>query len=106
MIPNDGLSPLLIRKVISLRAGRWRHNGSHFETNFSLNQIQQVMTKRSLAENLSDSNLASVELLITDAKTGLTLLDLAETTKIPEVRSRRIAEAPMLTKRFSLSLHD
>lgn len=35
----------------------------------------------------------SVELLITDAKTANTLLDLAETTRIAEFRSRRIKEA-------------
>lgn len=40
-----------------------------------------------------DSHQVSVELLITDARTANTLLDLAETTAIAEFRSRRIEEA-------------
>lgn len=51
------------------------------------------MKRRSLDQAITDSQQISVELLITDAKTALTLLDLARTTEIPEVRSRRIREA-------------
>jgi hypothetical protein len=51
------------------------------------------MKQKSIAENISDSNHIKVELLITDAKTALTLLDLAETTRVAEDRSRRIRQA-------------
>lgn len=51
------------------------------------------MKAKSLGENISTANLLSVELLITDARTAHTLLDLAETTSIAESRSRRIREA-------------
>jgi hypothetical protein len=51
------------------------------------------MNRQSSAENISGSDWIGVELLITDAKLGLTFLDLAKTTGNPEFRSRRIAEA-------------
>jgi hypothetical protein len=47
----------------------------------------------SLSENMSESNRIGVELMITDSKTALTLLDLAATTAVPEDRTRRIGEA-------------
>lgn len=49
--------------------------------------------KKSAGENLSDSTQLGVDLLISDAKTALTFLDLAETTSDSDNRSRRIAEA-------------
>lgn len=51
------------------------------------------MRAKSPAESIAEANVAAVDLLITDAKTALTLLDLAETTSRPEDRSRRIEEA-------------
>ena len=56
-------------------------------------QSNEFMSTASLAENISGSNFNAVELLITDAKTALTFLDLAATFRVPEDRSRRIAEA-------------
>jgi hypothetical protein len=47
----------------------------------------------SLGRNISESNRVGIELMITDCKTALTLLDLAGTTAIPEDRTRRIGEA-------------
>src|SRR5215469_6307641 len=51
------------------------------------------MRPKSLEQNMADTNEATIELLMTDAKTALTLLDLADTTKIAEDRARRIVEA-------------
>lgn len=51
------------------------------------------MNRKSLDEAITDSQQISIELLMTDAKTALTFLDLARTTDIAEIRSRRIAEA-------------
>jgi len=51
------------------------------------------MAADSLGRNISESNRVGVELLITDCKTALALLDLAATTKVTEDRIRRIAEA-------------
>jgi hypothetical protein len=51
------------------------------------------MTQSRAAKNISEANRISVELLITDARTAITLLDLAETSSIPEHRSRQIREA-------------
>jgi hypothetical protein len=51
------------------------------------------MEPKSAAENISDSSHIGAEFLISDARTALTLLDLAATTDSPTDRSRRIAEA-------------
>jgi hypothetical protein len=51
------------------------------------------MRTNPFAKNISALNQIGVELLITDAKTALTFLDLAETSKIAESRSRWIREA-------------
>lgn len=42
---------------------------------------------------MSEANHIGVELMMTDAKTALTLLDMADTTTNPEDRERRLAEA-------------
>lgn len=52
-----------------------------------------MSVRRPLDTNISESNNIMVELLITDSKTAMTLLDLAETTRNAQSRSRRITEA-------------
>ena len=51
------------------------------------------MNRNSVIRNISESNAIGVDLLISDCRMGLTLLDMAETTDLPENRSRRIEEA-------------
>jgi hypothetical protein len=51
------------------------------------------MQPRSIPETISDSNRLGMQFLITDCRTALTFLDLAETTAQPEDRARRIEEA-------------
>lgn len=51
------------------------------------------MVRAPIAENISSLNSISFELLITDAKTALTLLDLRETTQLPDDKARRVKEA-------------
>jgi len=51
------------------------------------------MAVDSLSRNISESNRVGIELLITDCRTALTLLDLAATTAVTEDRLRRIKEA-------------
>lgn len=51
------------------------------------------MKTQSLTQNIVNSNEVSVELLITDARTANIFLDLAETSGVAELRSRRIGEA-------------
>jgi hypothetical protein len=51
------------------------------------------MKPERLAANISDAKQICVDLLITDTKVGLTLLDLAETTGNTADRSRRIRSA-------------
>lgn len=46
-----------------------------------------------IQSNISQANEIGVDLMITDAKTALTLLDLAETTRNPGDRARRVEEA-------------
>lgn len=55
--------------------------------------IQSAMKPKSVAHNIAESNQIGVDLLITDIRTALTLLDLADTTSVSENRVRRIQEA-------------
>ncbi len=50
------------------------------------------MNAKSLVDNISDSNRACAELLITNANPAWALPDLAERTKDAQVRSRRIGD--------------
>lgn len=59
------------------------------------------MDMKSLSENAEDANRTGLDLLMTDACTALTLLDAAETTSLPENRSRRIEEARKAYKTIS-----
>ena len=45
------------------------------------------------AANITEANSLTIELLITDAKLALTLMDLAATTNVAADRSRRLGEA-------------
>jgi hypothetical protein len=51
------------------------------------------MDDKSITRTIADSHQAGVDLLITDCRMALTLLDMAETTTLPESRSRQIGEA-------------
>ena len=64
-----------------------------FKTNRSRSNQTQIMKPERLAANISDAKQICVDLLITDTKVGLTLLDLAETTGNTADRSRRIRSA-------------
>jgi hypothetical protein len=48
---------------------------------------------KTVARTISESNRIGVEFLLTDCQVALTLLDLAETTSVPEDRARRVGEA-------------
>jgi hypothetical protein len=51
------------------------------------------MERKPIAENIIDANRVGVDMLITDAEIGLTLLALAQTSEVAQDRSRRIDEA-------------
>ena len=51
------------------------------------------MEWQSAIDNVSESNRVGADFLINDAKTAITLLDLAETTNNDENCSRRVDEA-------------
>ena len=51
------------------------------------------MEHKSPAANITEANSLTIELLITDAKLALTLMDLAATTNVAADRSRRLGEA-------------
>jgi hypothetical protein len=54
---------------------------------------RHIMANKPHAQIIAESHLIGVDLLITDAKTALTLLDLAESSETAELKSRRIEEA-------------
>jgi hypothetical protein len=54
---------------------------------------RNVKANQPIIEDISESDRSGVDFLVRDAMTGLLFLDLAETTKSAEHRSRHIAEA-------------